>query len=187
MRVFFFLYIKKPWVRYLPVLANRLYDVWDDISAITKPLLHALKMAAAPPAIMSTSRQKEGKAKWAVGIFSSRKHKVSLHRFLSVNFPWYLIGQDKVPGQVLRYKGIWTGDRAAMISLVMIGCQAPSWVSVSKKGRGMALDKQIVFANILNERIRVLAFRNLLSRGGGRGKGGEGHWWRETQWLQSTS
>lgn len=60
----------------LTVLAHRLYDVWADTSAITKPLPHALKVAATLPAITSPSRQEEGNAKRAVGIFSSRKHKL---------------------------------------------------------------------------------------------------------------
>ncbi len=67
----------------------------------TEPLPHDLKVAAADPAIASTSRQEEGKAKSAVRIFPSRKLKPSPHHFLSANSPLYLIGQDKITGQAL--------------------------------------------------------------------------------------
>lgn len=67
----------------------------------TEPLPHDLKVAAAAPAIATTSRQEGGKAKSAVTVFSSREHKPFPHRFLSANSPLYFIGQDKVTGQYL--------------------------------------------------------------------------------------
>ena len=46
------------------------------------------------------------------------------------------------------------------MGFVMISCQAPSWASVSREERGMALEKQYL-QKYWMKRVSVLAFREL--------------------------
>lgn len=115
-------------------------------------------MAAAAPAVTSTSRQEEGKFELEYFYQENINFHIPFHQenINSANSSLNLIGQDQLTGHSL--SATESGQGRALSPAAPIG-RAPSQASVRKEGRPTILDKQTVLAKILNERVSVYVSR----------------------------